>query len=73
MPANTQHTEKISNHPQLVDGKVRESYYNSYCYLRNLQEFALDVRDKGLHDDVRFALKHVDNIYKRLESNYKWD
>lgn len=73
MTNTTQHTGNKVDHPQLVDGKVRESYYNSYCYLRNLQEFALDVRDKRLHDEVRFALQHVDNIYKRLESTYKWD
>ena len=37
---------------QLRGGKVREAYYNSYAYLRDLQEFALDARDIDLKEHI---------------------
>ena len=43
---------------QLRSGKVREAYYNSYAYLRDLQEFALDSRDIDLKEHIKLALSH---------------
>lgn len=58
---------------QLRSGKVREAYYNSYAYLRDLQEFALDSRDKDLKQHIKLALSGLDNFGKTLNIGYKWD
>lgn len=58
---------------QLRSGKVREAYYNSYAYLRDLQEFALDSRDMDLKEHVKCALSSLDNFGRTLDTGYKWD
>ena len=58
---------------QLNSGKVREAYYNSYAYLRDLQEFALDARDMNLKEHIKLALSHLDLFGKTLDVGYKWD
>ena len=58
---------------QLRSGKVREAYYNSYAYLRDLQEFALDSRDMDLKEHIKCALSSLDNFGRTLDIGYKWD
>jgi len=59
---------------QLNSGKVREAYYNSYAYLRDLQEFALDARDMDLKEHIKRALSSLDNFGRTLDiGGYKWD
>ena len=58
---------------QLLNGKVREAYYNSYAYLRDLQEFALDARDRDLKEHIKLALSHLDHFGRTLDIGYKWD
>lgn len=58
---------------QLNSGKVREAYYNSYAYLRDLQEFALDARDIDLKEHIKMALSHLDLFRQTLDIGYKWD
>lgn len=58
---------------QLRSGKVREAYYNSYAYLRDLQEFALDSRDIDLKEHIKLALSHLDHYGRTLDIGYKWD
>jgi len=58
---------------QLRSGKVREAYYNSYAYLRDLQEFALDSRDIDLKKHIKCALSELDNFGRTLDVGYKWD
>ena len=58
---------------QLTSGKVREAYYNSYAYLRDLQEFALDSRDMDLKEHIKRALSSLDNFGRTLDIGYKWD
>ena len=57
----------------LLSGKVREAYYNSYAYLRDLQEFALDARDIDLKEHIKRALSSLDNFGRTLDIGYKWD
>ena len=58
---------------QLSSGKVREAYYNSYAYLRDLQEFALDARNMDLKEHIKRALSSLDNFGRTLDIGYKWD
>ena len=58
---------------QLSSGKVREAYYNSYAYLQDLQEFAIDSRDMDLKEHVKRALSSLDNFGRTLDIGYKWD
>ena len=58
---------------QLSSGKVREAYYNSYAYLQDLQEFALDSRDTDLKEHIKRALSSLDNFGRTLDIGYKWD
>ena len=58
---------------QLSSGKIREAYYNSYAYLRDLQEFALDARDIDLKEHIKRALSSLDNFGRTLDIGYKWD
>lgn len=58
---------------QLNSGKVREAYYNSYAYLRDLQEFALDSRDMDLKEHIKRALSSLENFRSTLDIGYKWD
>jgi hypothetical protein len=58
---------------QLRSGKVREAYYNSYAYLRDLQEFALDSRDMDLKEHIKCALSSLDNFRSTLDIGFKWD
>ena len=54
-------------------GKVRSAYYNSYCYLRDIQDAARDLKNDQLSEHVREALKHLDHIHDELEDKYRWD
>lgn len=58
---------------QLRGGKVREAFYNSYAYLRDLQEFALDSRDIDLKEHIKLSLSHLDLFGRTLDIGYKWD
>ena len=58
---------------QLRSGKVREAYYNSYAYLRDLQEFTLDSRDMNLKHHIKHALSSLDHFGRTLDIGYKWD
>lgn len=58
---------------QLSSGKVREAYYNSYAYLRDLQEFALDSRDMDLKEHIKCALSSLECFRSTLDIGYKWD
>lgn len=58
---------------QLRSGKVREAYYNSYAYLRDLQEFALDSRDMDLKEHIKRALSSLENYGRTLDIGYQWD
>ena len=58
---------------QLRTGKVQAAYYNSYAYLRDLQEFALDTRDEQLKSSIADALNALDLYHQTLEQEYKWD
>lgn len=58
---------------QLTSGKVREAFYNSYAYMRDLQEFALDVGDIDLKESIKVALNHLDSYRQTLNIGYKWD
>ena len=58
---------------QLRSGKVREAFYNSYAYLRDLQEFAIDSGNTELKYFVKQSLNHLDTSRKVLDDHYKWD
>ena len=58
---------------QLRSGKVREAYYNSYAYLRDLQEFALDSRNIDLKEHIKRALSSLDKFGRTLDTGYNWD
>ena len=58
---------------QLRSGKVREAFYNSYAYMRDLQEFALDAGDIDLKESIKVALNHLDSYRQTLDIGYKWD
>ncbi len=57
----------------LTSGKVREAYYNAYCYLRDLQDAAWDLKNERIERDSREALNHLQHIYDELEDKYQWD
>ena len=57
----------------ITSGKVREAYYNTYCYLRNLQEAGWDLNDEELTRDAELMLEHLEFVHKHLEANYQWD
>ena len=57
----------------LRSGTVQSAYYNSYAYLRDLQEFALDARDADLKASAAAALDSLDKYHQKLEQIYKWD
>lgn len=54
-------------------GKVRAAYYNAYCYLRDLEDAALALKDDRIERDAREALNHLQHIYDELEDKYQWD
>ena len=57
----------------LSSGKVRGAYYNAYCYLRDLQDAAIDLKNDRIERDAREALNHLQHIYDELEDKYLWD
>lgn len=57
----------------LLSGKVREAYYNSYAYLRDLQEFAIDAGNTELKYFVTQSLNHLETARKVLDDRYSWD
>ena len=57
----------------LSSGKVRGAYYSAYCYLRDLQDAAIDLKNDRIERDAREALNHLQHIYDELEDKYQWD
>ena len=57
----------------LGSGKVRQAYYNAYCYLRDLEDAGRDLRNDRLQNDAAQALNHLQHIYDELEDKYQWD
>lgn len=57
----------------ISSGKVQSAYYNAYCYLRDLEEAAQDLKNERMQRDAREALNHLDHIHDELEDKYKWD
>jgi hypothetical protein len=54
-------------------GKVRAAYYNAYCYLRDIEDAARDLKNERMARDAREALNHLDHIHDELEDKYQWD
>ena len=54
-------------------GKVSTAYYNAYCYLRDLEDAARDLKNERMGRDAREALNHLDHIHDELEDKYQWD
>ena len=54
-------------------GKVRSAYYNAYCYLRDLEDAARDLKNDRIERDAREALNHLQHIFDELEDKYQWD
>lgn len=57
----------------LSSGKVQSAYYNAYCYLRDLEDAAIDLKNERMARDAREALNHLDHIHDELEDKYQWD
>ena len=57
----------------LGSGKVRQAYYNAYCYLRDLEDAGLDLKNERMRQDASQALNHLQHIYDELEDKYQWD
>ena len=57
----------------LSSGKVKSAYYNAYCYLRDLEDAARDLKNERIERDAREALNHLQHIYDELEDKYQWD
>ena len=53
----------------LGTGKVRAAYYNAYCYLRDLEEAGMDLKNTRLQNDAAQALNHLQHI-DPTASNY---
>ena len=62
-----------ANEEHITSGKVRSAYYNAYCYLRDLEDAARDLKNERLERDSREALNHLQHIYDELEDKYQWD
>jgi len=58
---------------RLRSGKVREAYYNSYCHLRDLQEFAIDSGNSELKYFIKRSLEFLETSRKVLDDSYNWD
>lgn len=67
--ANFQRAEET----HIRSGKVREAYYNAYCYLRDLEDAALDLKNTRMRRDASEALNHLQHIYDELDDKYQWD
>jgi len=57
----------------LGSGKVRQAYYNAYCYLRDLEDAGRDLRNDRIRNDAAQALNHLQHIFDELEDKYQWD
>ena len=57
----------------ISSGKVRAAYYNAYCYLRDLEDAALALKNDRIERDAREALNHLQHIFDELEDKYQWD
>ena len=62
-----------ANEEHITSGKVRTAYYNAYCYLRDLEDAARDLKNERIERDSREALNHLQHIYDELEDKYQWD
>ena len=65
------HQRAEENH--IRSGKVQAAYYNAYCYLRDLEDAARDLKNPRMQSDAREALNHLDHIHDELEDKYQWD
>ena len=66
-------TQQQAEETHIGTGKVRSAYYNSYCYLRDLEDAGLDLKDPRLEELAREALNNLQHIYDHLEDKYQWD
>lgn len=66
-------TSQGAEEKHIGSGKVQSAYYNAYCYLRDLEEAAQDLKNERMQRDAREALNHLDHIHDELESKYQWD
>ena len=66
-------TMQRAEETHVSSGKVRDAYYNTYCYLRDLQDAALDLKDRPLRKHATMMLDKLDDIHEHLEANYQWD
>ena len=57
----------------LGSGKVRQAYYNAYCYLRDLEDAAIALNNDRMRQDANGALNHLQHIYDELEDKYQRD
>ena len=57
----------------LGSGKVRQAYYNAYCYLRDLEDAGKALGNDRIELDACHALNHLQHIFDELEHKYQWD
>ena len=65
--------EQRAEEKHISSGKVREAYYNAYCYLRDLEDAGVDLKNERVRRDASEALNHLQHIYDELEDKYQWD
>ena len=65
--------EQRAREKWISSGKLRAAYYNAYCYLRDFQDAALDLKDDRMATYARKALYNLDHLHNNLEDKYKWD
>ena len=66
-------TNQRAEEQHISSGKVQSAYYNAYCYLRDLEDAARDLKNDRMASDARAALNHLDHIHDELEDKYQWD
>lgn len=54
-------------------GKVKQAYYNAYCYLRDLEDAGKALGNDRIELDACHALNHLQHIFDELEAKYQWD
>ena len=66
-------THQRAREKWISSGKLRAAYYNAYCYLRDFQDAAVDLKDEKMASYARKALYNLDHLHGNLEDKYKWD
>ena len=66
-------TSQRAEEEHIGSGKVQAAYYNAYCYLRDIEDAARDLKNERMERDAREALNHLDHIHDELEDKYQWD